>query len=58
MNTAVRAPLKAANRETAILESLFWPMGVDGVYARTRLYEDVIDAFGIDGLAIALFTTP
>jgi seryl-tRNA synthetase len=43
MNTAVRAPLKADDRETTILESLFRPMGVDGVYARTRLYEDVID---------------
>lgn len=43
MNTAIRAPLKAAGQEAALLEPLFWPMGVDGVYARTRLYEDVID---------------
>jgi seryl-tRNA synthetase len=43
MSIAVRASLNADDRETAILESLLWPMGVDGVYARTRLYEDVID---------------
>ena len=43
MNTAVRAPLKTDDKEAAIFEWLFRPMGVDGVYARTRLYEDVID---------------
>jgi len=43
MNTAVRVPLKTDDKEAAIFESLFRPMGVDGVYARTRLYEDVID---------------
>jgi seryl-tRNA synthetase len=43
MNTAIRPPLRADDRESAILGSLFRSMGVDGVYARTRLYEDVID---------------
>jgi seryl-tRNA synthetase len=30
--------------DETILDHLFRPMGVDGVYARTRQYEDVVDA--------------
>jgi len=30
--------------DEAILDHLFRPMGVDGVYARTRQYEEVVDA--------------
>jgi seryl-tRNA synthetase len=44
MNTAIGMQLNACDRYTSVLESLFQPMGVDGVYARTRLYEDVIDS--------------
>lgn len=33
-----------ANSDRTILDHLFRPMGVDGVYARTRRYEDIIDA--------------
>jgi seryl-tRNA synthetase len=43
MNTVVRVPLKSDDKDAEIFESLFRPMGVDGVYARTSLYEDVID---------------
>lgn len=32
------------NTDSEILDHLFRPMGVDGVYARTRTFEDVIDA--------------
>jgi hypothetical protein len=35
--TAAAAPL------AHLLESLFRPMGVDGVYARTALYTDLVD---------------
>ncbi len=33
-----------ARSDETILDHLFRPMGVDGVYARTRRYEDVVDA--------------
>ena len=29
---------------SALAQALFRPMGVDGIYARTALYEDVVDA--------------
>lgn len=35
---------KRRANDSTILDHLFRPMGVDGVYARTRGYEDVIDA--------------
>lgn len=41
METATQARPVA---DDAILDHLFRPMGVDGVYARTRRYEDVVDA--------------
>ncbi|HXW70573.1 MAG TPA: amino acid--[acyl-carrier-protein] ligase [Methylocella sp.] len=41
MNTAVREPITTAS-EADIFESLFRPMGIDGVYARTKEYEDVV----------------
>lgn len=43
MNIQVATIAGAADDET-ILDHLFRPMGVDGVYARTRRYEDVVDA--------------
>ena len=36
----------ARDRQTALREALFRPMGADGVYARTALYEDVIERLG------------
>ncbi len=43
MSIAIKEPLNADDKETSILRSLFWPMGVDGVLARTGRYERVID---------------
>ena len=48
MTVAIRnvAELSTAERPRtpeALAEALFRPMGVDGVYARTRLYEDVVE---------------
>jgi seryl-tRNA synthetase len=43
MNRAVRAPLRVEDKESAIFGLLFKPMGVDGVYACTQLYEEVIE---------------
>jgi seryl-tRNA synthetase len=43
MSIAVRGSLNADDRESAILESLFRPLGVDGVLARTGRYEGVIN---------------
>lgn len=40
MEDVTRAP----NREETLLEHLFQPMGVDGVYARTGGYENVVEA--------------
>lgn len=42
MTIAMRAA-PAPTRDETILDHLFRPMGVDGVYARTSLYEEVID---------------
>jgi seryl-tRNA synthetase len=36
----------AAERLDALAGYLFRPMGADGVYARTGLYEDIVDALG------------
>jgi seryl-tRNA synthetase len=43
MSIAIKEPLNADDKETAILRSLFSPMGVEGVLARTGRYELVID---------------
>lgn len=43
MDTQIRTRAAGADDET-ILDHLFRPMGVDGVYARTQRYEDVVDA--------------
>jgi len=43
MTIAVRAPMEVEGREAAMLNRLFEPMGVDGVYARAKAFEDVID---------------
>jgi hypothetical protein len=42
-NTAREASHEESNRLDSIGTTLFRPMGVDGVYARTPLYEDVVD---------------
>lgn len=43
MSIAALDPLSADDRETAILQALFRPMGADGVLARTGRYEGVAD---------------
>jgi seryl-tRNA synthetase len=47
MNSPVQAPTVSSIDPLAPLaQALFRPMGVDGVYARTALYEDVVDRLG------------
>ena len=48
MNLAIKTPLQSEVEPVAdpldhLFDSLFHPMGADGVYARTGLYEDVIE---------------
>jgi seryl-tRNA synthetase len=43
MTIAIRTPVEGRDRESTILDHLFKPMGVDGVYARTKPFEDTID---------------
>lgn len=43
MTIELRSPAKRPDDGT-LLDHLFRPMGVDGVYARTRRYEDVVDS--------------
>lgn len=42
--TALAEKLPARTHDADILDRLFRPMGVDGVFARTREYEDVVEA--------------
>ena len=49
MNVALRKIAPAAERPQkweALADALFKPMGVAGVYARTDLYEQVIEGAG------------
>jgi seryl-tRNA synthetase len=48
MNFAFRAPVERSDALDAIGHALFRPMGADGVYARTALYEHVVE--GLSGL--------
>ena len=48
MNIAVRNPLEEKDPLDSLAQSLFQPMGIDGVYARTALYEQVVE--GLSGL--------
>src|SRR5438552_3897115 len=48
MNIAVRAPIDLKDPLDSIAEGLFEPMGIDGVYARTAIYEQVVE--GLTGL--------
>jgi seryl-tRNA synthetase len=43
MNVAFKAPIDTRDALGAIGATLFRPMGADGVYARTALYEQVVD---------------
>src|SRR5262245_30908659 len=48
MNIAFKAPVEARDPLDAISHALFRPMGADGIYARTALYEQVVE--GLAGL--------
>ena len=48
MNIAVRNPLEEKDPLDSLAQSLFQPMGIDGVYARTAHYEQVVE--GLSGL--------
>src|SRR5260370_29098578 len=48
MNVAFKAPVERSNTLEEIGHALFRPMGADGVYARTALYEQVVE--GLAGL--------
>jgi seryl-tRNA synthetase len=52
MTIAVTPPEAHQDRDATLLDQLFRPMGVDGVYARTQRYEEVIDGLQrlVDGL--------
>src|SRR5216683_4345783 len=48
MNIAFKAPVEQQDGVDAMAHALFHPMGADGVYARTALYEQVVE--GLAGL--------
>src|SRR5882672_7532037 len=48
MNIAFKAPVEQRDGVDSLVDALFRPMGADGVYARTALYEQVVD--GLSGL--------
>ena len=46
MNIAVKSPIELADPLDFLGATLFRSMNIDGVYARTALYEQVVDALG------------
>ncbi len=46
MTIAVAPPSQRKASPAALLEALFRPMGIDGVYGRSGAYEDVVEALG------------
>ena len=48
MNIAIKTPVEQADPLDSIAPALFRSMSIDGVYARTALYEQVVD--GLSGL--------
>src|SRR5580692_1972649 len=43
MNVAFKKPVKPARSLDSIAEALLLPTGIDGVYARTAIFETVVD---------------
>ena len=43
MNVAFKQPIDAARGLDSIAEALLLPSGIDGVYARTAAFEQVVD---------------
>ena len=46
MNVAFKKPVKPARSLDSIAEALLLPTGIDGVYARTAIFEKVVDGLG------------
>jgi seryl-tRNA synthetase len=46
MNVALREPTDSTPALDAIAEALLLPSGIDGVYARTAMFEDIVDGLG------------
>jgi seryl-tRNA synthetase len=46
MNVAFKAPVEERDPLESIVHALFRPMGADGVYARSGLYEQVVEGLG------------
>jgi len=46
MNVAFKQPTKPTHSLDSIAEALLLPTGIDGVYARTAVFERVVDALG------------
>jgi seryl-tRNA synthetase len=47
MNIAFKNPIEQTDPLDSIAEALFQPMGVDGVYARTALFEKVVEGLAL-----------
>ena len=48
MNIAFKTPIEQADPLDSVAHALFHSMSIDGVYARTALYEQVVE--GLTGL--------
>jgi hypothetical protein len=46
MNVAFREPTESTPALDAIAEVLLLPSGIDGVYARTAMFEDIVGGLG------------
>ena len=46
MNVAFKQPTRPTHSLDSIAESLLLPSGIDGVYARTAVFEQVVDGLG------------
>ena len=51
MNVAFKNPVENKDRLDSLVQTLFRPMGADGVYARTARYEQVVEALTDSHLA-------
>ena len=47
MNVAFKQPARTANSLDSIAEALLLPTGIDGVYARTALFEEVVNGLSM-----------
>ena len=47
MNVAFKKPAAPARSLDSIAEALLLPTGIDGVYARTAIFEKIVDDFAV-----------